>query len=184
MWLYFIERENEKVVVLSNQLLLDATRENQKELEKFNIRYTLTYTHIEDFEYAKQVWKKSGYEVASIERLAEAVAGWYCGIEEKPKAQPLPRYEDIFNRQKKRKPKRNIEEAESGSPPQPPKPLPHQKWAWGKKNFAEGTVEMIIEEVLKRGLFVEFLTSWFGKELMNYYGEALKDLVRKKIREL
>jgi hypothetical protein len=45
-------------------------------------------------------------------------------------------------------------------------------------------VEMIIEEVLKRGLFVEFLTSEFGQELMNYYGEALRDLVRKKIREL
>jgi hypothetical protein len=31
---------------------------------------------------------------------------------------------------------------------------------------------------------VEFLTSGFGKELMSHYGEALRDLVRKKIREL
>jgi hypothetical protein len=43
---------------------------------------------------------------------------------------------------------------------------------------------MIIEEVLKRGLFVEFLSSEIGRELMNYYGEALRDLVRKKIRKL
>jgi uncharacterized protein (DUF2164 family) len=45
-------------------------------------------------------------------------------------------------------------------------------------------VEMIIEEVIRRGLFVEFLTSKLGQELMNYYGEALRDLARKKIREL
>jgi hypothetical protein len=185
MWLYFLERENEKVVVLSDQMFFDATRETQKELEKFNIRYTLTYTHIEDLEYAKQVWKKSGYEVASMNWLAKAVAGWHCGIEEKPKAQPLPRYEDIFKKQKKRKPKRNTEEeTENKNPPKHPKPLPHQMWVWSKKNFAEGTVEMIIEEVLKQGLFVEFLTSGFGRELMNYYGNALSDLVRKKIREL
>jgi len=50
MWIYFLERENEKVVVLSDQMLFDATRETQKELEKFNIRSTLTYTHIEDLE--------------------------------------------------------------------------------------------------------------------------------------
>ncbi len=62
MWLYFLERESEKVVILSNQLLLvDATRETQEGLEKFNIRYTLTCTHIEDFEYAKRLWKKGGY---------------------------------------------------------------------------------------------------------------------------
>jgi hypothetical protein len=67
MWIYFLERENEKVVVLSDQILLDATRGTKKELEKLNIRYMLTYTHIEDLEYAKQTWKKSGYEVASIE---------------------------------------------------------------------------------------------------------------------
>jgi hypothetical protein len=183
MWIYFIERENEKVILLSDQPLLDATRETRKELEKFSIRYTLTYTHIEDLEYAKQTWKKSGCEVANMEWLAEAVAGWHCGIEEKPKTQPLPRYEDIFNKQKRRKPKRNTEE-ENESPPKPPKPLPHQRWMWSKKNFAEGTVEMIIEEVLRRGLFVEFLTSGLGRELMNYYGDALRDLVRKKIRGL
>jgi hypothetical protein len=185
MWLYFLEKENEKVVILSNHLLLDMTRETQEELEKFNIRYTLTYMHIEDFEYAKRVWKKGGYEVSSMDWLAEVVKDWHCRIEEKPKAQPFQRYEDIFNKQKRGKPKRNIEEeTEKKSPPKPPKQLPHQKWVWGKGNFAEGTVEMIIEEVLKRGLFVEFLTSGFGKELMNYYGEALRDLVRKKIREL
>ncbi len=120
-----------------------------------------------------------------MEWLAEVVKGWHCRIEEKPKAQPLPRYEDIFNKQKRRRPKRNTEEeTESGSPPKPPKPLPHQRWVWSKKNFAEGTVEMIIEEVLKQGLFVEFLSSEIGRELMNYYGEALRDLVRKKIRSL
>jgi hypothetical protein len=32
MWIYFIERENEKVVLLSNQMLLDATKETRKEL--------------------------------------------------------------------------------------------------------------------------------------------------------
>jgi len=183
MWLYFLERENEKVVVLSDQLLLDATRETQRELEKFNIRYTLTYTHIEDIEYAKRGWKKGGYEIAGIEWLAEVVEGWHCRLEEKPKALPLPRYEDIFKKQKRRKLKRSVEE-ENESPPKPPKPLPHQRWVWDKGHFAEGTVEMIIEEVLKRGLFVEFLTSEFARELMNYYGEALRDLVRKKIREL
>ncbi len=182
MWLYFLEREGEKVVILSNQPLLDATRETQEKLEKFNIRYTLTYTHIEDLEYAKGFWRRSDYKVVGIDWLAEALAGWHCGIEEKPKAQPLPRYEDIFNKQKRRKPKRNAEE-EKESPPKPPKPLPHQKWVWSKQNFAEGTVEMIIEEVLKRGLFVEFLTSGFGKELMSHYGEALRDLVRKKVRK-
>jgi hypothetical protein len=183
MWIYFIERENERVAVLSDQPLLDATGETQKELEKFNIRYTLTYTHIEDFECTELVWKRGGYEIVGIEWLAEVVKGWHCRIEERPKAQPLLRYEDIFNRQKKRKPKRNIEEGNE-NPPRPPKPLPHQRWVWSKKNFAEGTVEMIIEEVLRRGLVVEFLTSGFGKELMSHYGEALRDLVRKKIREL
>jgi len=185
MWLYFLKRENEKVVIPSDRMLLDATRETQKELEKFNIRCTITYTYIENLEYAKQMWKKGGYEIASMEWLAEVVKGWHCGIEEKPEAQPLPRYEDIFNKQKRRKPKRNIEEGtENKSPPKPPKPLPHQRWVWSKKDFAEGTVEMIIEEVLRQGLFVEFLTSGLGRELMNYYGEALRDLVRKKIREL
>jgi len=117
--------------------------------------------------------------------LIEVVKGWRCEIEEKPKAQPLPRYEDTFNKQKRRRHKGNTEE-ETGneSPPKIPKPLPHQKWVWSKKNFAEGTVEMIIEEVIRRGLFVEFLTSKVGRELMSYYGEALRDLVRKKIREL
>jgi hypothetical protein len=182
MWLYFLERENEKVVIPSDQLLLDATRETQKELEKFNIRCKLTYTAVEDLEYAKHRWKKGGYEIASIEWLAEAVAGWHCRVEAKPEAQPLPRYEDVFKRQKRRKPKRNAVK-ESESPPKQPKPLPHQRWVWSRENFAEGTVEMIIEEVLKRGLFIEFLTSEFGQELMNYYGEALRDLVRKKIRE-
>ena len=57
MWIYFLERGNEKVVVLSDQMLFDATRETQKELEKFNIRSTPTYTHIEDLEYAKQAWR-------------------------------------------------------------------------------------------------------------------------------
>jgi hypothetical protein len=183
MWIHFIERENERVAVLSDQPLLDATRETKKELEKFSIQYTITYTYIENLEYAKRVWEKGGYKVMDVNWLAEATTGWRCGIEEKPKAQPLPRYEDIFNKQKRRKPKRNTEE-ENESPPKPPKPLPHQRWVWSKENFAEGTVEMIIEEVLKQGLFVEFLTSGFGKELMNYYGEALRDLVRKKIREL
>jgi hypothetical protein len=182
MWVYFVERNNEKVVILSNQMLLDATRETQNELEKFNIRYTPAYTHITDLEYAKRIWEKGGYEIVGIEWLAEAVAGWHCGIEEKPKVQPLPRYEDIF-KQKRRKRNRNIEERDE-NPPKPPKPLPHQKWVWSKKDFAEGTVEMIIEEVLKQGLVVEFLTSEFARELMNYYGEALRDLVRKKIREL
>ena len=182
MWIYFLERENERVVVLSDQPLLDATRETQEELEKFNIRYTLTYTRIEDLEYAEQVWRKGGCKIVGIEWLAEAVKGWHCKIEEKPKAQPPPRYEDIFNKQKRRTPKRNIEE--NKSPPKPPKPLPHQRWVWSKKNFAEGTVEMIIEEVIRRGLFVEFLTSKLGQELTSYYGEALRDLVRKKIREL
>jgi hypothetical protein len=181
MWIYFIERENERAVVLSDQPLLDATRETKKELEKFNIKYTLTYTHIEDLEYAKQVWKKSRYEVANIDWLAEVLKDWHCVMEEKPEVQPLLRYEDIFNKQKRRKPKRNIEE-ENESPPT--KSLPHQRWVWSKKNFAEGTVEMIIEEVLRLGLVVEFLTSGLGKELMSYYGEALRDLVRKKIREL
>jgi hypothetical protein len=183
MWIYFIERENEKVVIFSNHLLLDMTRETQEALEKFKIRYTLSHPYIEDFEYAKQMWKRGGYEIVSIEWLAEVVKGWHCEIEEKREAQPLARHEDIFNKQKRRKPKRNTEE-ENESPPKPPKQLPHQEWVWSKKNFAEGTVEMIIEEVLKQGLVVEFLTSGFGKELMNYYGEALRDLVRKKIREL
>jgi len=185
MWVYFIERENEKVVILSDQPLLDATRETQEALEKLNIRYTLIYTYIESLEYAKRVWEKGGYEVVSMDWLAEVVKGWYCGIEEKPETQPLPRYEDILNKQKRRKPKRNIEEeTENKNPPRPPKPLPHQRWVWSKKNFAEGTVEIIIEEVLKQGLVVEFLTSELGRELMSYYGEALRDLVRKKIREL
>jgi len=214
MWIYFLERENERVVVLSDQPLLDATRETQEELEKFNIRYTLAYTYIEDFGYARDFWRQGGYEVAGIDWLAEAVAGWHCGIEEKPKPQPPLMYEDIFNKQKRRKPKRNTGREnetqsqmsnfakiaifdEDGTPtPESfkaleetgdknlPKHLPHQKWVWSKKNFAEGTVEMIIEEVLKRGLFVEFITSKFGQELMSYYGEALRDLVRKKIREL
>jgi hypothetical protein len=183
MWLYFIEREKEKVVILSNHLLLDMTRETQEALEKFNIRYTLTYTHIEDLEYAKRVWKNAGYEVANIEWLTEAVAGWHCGIEEKPKTQPLPRYEDIFNKQKRRKPKRNTEE-ENKSPPKPPKPLPHQKWVWSKNHIIEGTIETIVEEALRRGLIFELIFSEFGREFAYYYGEAFKDLVRKKIREL
>jgi len=183
MWIYFIERKNEKVVILSNQMLFDATRETKEELEKFNIQYTITCTHIEDIEYAKLRWRRGDYEPVSVDWLAEAVAGWHCGIEEKPKAQSLPRYEDIFNKQKRKEPKRNAEE-ENKSPPKSLKPLPHQKWIWSKRNFAEGTVEMIIEEVLRRGLFVEFLTSELGRGLMSYYGEALRDLVRKKIREL
>ena len=183
MWIYFLERENEKVVVLSNRLLLDMTRETQEALEKFNIRYTLTCTHIEDLEYAKRVWKRSGYEIVGIEWLVGAVAGWHCGTEEKSKAQPLSRYEDIFNDKTTRERAGKEEETENKLP-KPTKPPPFQKWVWSKKNFAEGTVEMIIEEVLKQGLFVEFITSKLGRELMNYYGEALRDLVRKKIREL
>ncbi len=183
MWIYFLEKGNEKVVILSDQPLLDATRKTREELEKFNIRYTLAYTHIEDIEYAKLRWKQRGFELVSVDWLAKALAGWHRKIEEKPEAQPLPRYEDLFNKLKRRKPKRNTEE-ENESPPKPPKPLPHQRWAWSKEDFAEGTVEMIIEEVLKRGLFVEFLASKLGRELMNYYGEALRDLVRKKIRTL
>ena len=66
MWIYFLERENKKVVVLSDRMLLDATRETQEELKKFNIRYTLTYTCIEDFEYAERAWKKSGYKIVDI----------------------------------------------------------------------------------------------------------------------
>jgi len=183
MWLYFLERENEKVVILSDHLLLDMTRETQEALEKFNIRYTLSHPYIEDLEYAKQAWRNGGYEVVSMEWLAKVVKGWHCGIEGKPEAQPLLRYEDVFKRQKRRKPKRNTEE-ENESPPKPRKPILHQKWVWSKENFGEGTVEMIIEEVLKKGLAVEFLTSEFARELMNYYGEALRDLVRKKIRKL
>jgi hypothetical protein len=183
MWIYFLEKGNEKVVILSDHLLLDMTRETQEALEKFNIRYTLTYAYIEDFEYAKRIWEKGGYEIASIEWLVEAVKGWYCGIEEKPEAQPLLRYEDIFNGKTTRERTEKEEETEN-KPPKPPKPPPHQKWVWSKKNFAEGTVEMIIGEVLRRGLVVEFLTSELGRELMNYYGEALRDLVRKKIRDL
>jgi hypothetical protein len=183
MWLYFLERENEKVVILSNHLLLDMTRETQEGLEKFNIRYTLTYTYVEDFEYAKQVWKKGGYEIVGIEWLVGVVVGWHCGMEDRTEQQPLLKYEDVFNKHPKTTRERK-EEVENKTPPKPTKPAPFQKWIWSKKNFAEGTVEMIIEEVLKRGLFVEFLTSGFGKELMNYYGEALRDLVRKKIREL
>jgi len=34
MWIYFLERGNKKVVVLSDQVLFDATRETQKELER------------------------------------------------------------------------------------------------------------------------------------------------------
>jgi len=34
MWIYFLERGNKKVVVLSNQVLFDTTRETQKELER------------------------------------------------------------------------------------------------------------------------------------------------------
>jgi hypothetical protein len=217
MWIYFLERENKKVVVLSDRMLLDATKETQEELEKFNIRYTLTYTYIEDLEYAKQVWRKGGYRIVDIGWLTETVKGWYCEIEEKPKVQPPPRYEGIFSKRKRRKPKRNtewenetrsqisnfakiaifdkdgtptpegfkaLEETGNKNLPKPPKPLPHQKWVWSEKNFAEGTVEMIIEEVIRRGLFVEFLTSKLGQELTSYYGEALRDLVRKKIREL
>jgi hypothetical protein len=185
MWIYFLERENERVVILSNHLLLDMTRETQEVLKKFNIRYTLSHPRIEDFEYAEQAWRKGGCKIAGIEWLAEAVKGWHCEIEEKPKTQRLLRYEDIFNKQKRKKPKRNTEEeTENKSPPKPPKPLPHQGWVWSKNNFAEGTVEMIIEEVIRRGLFVEFLTSGLGRELTNHYGEALRDLVRKKIREL
>jgi hypothetical protein len=182
MWLYFLERENEKVVILSDHLLLDMTRETQEALEKFNIRYTLSHPHIEEFEYAERVWKQGGYETVGIEWLAEVVKGWHCEIEEKQEAQPLLKYEDIFNDKTTRERTEKEEETEN-KPPKPTKP-PFQKWIWSKKNFAEGTVEMIIEEVLKRGLFIEFLTSEFARELMNYYGEALKDLVRNKIREL
>jgi hypothetical protein len=110
MWLYFLERKNEKVVILSNHLLLDMTRETQEALEKFNIRYTLSHPYVEDFEYAERVWKLGGYEIVGIEWLVGVVVGWHCGIEEKPKAQPFQRYEDIFNKQKRGKPKRNIEE--------------------------------------------------------------------------
>ena len=182
MWIYFLERENEKVVVPSDRMLLDATRETQKELEKFNIRCTITYTYIENLEYAKQVWEKGGYEITSVGWLAEIVKGWYCRVEEKPKAQPLSRYEDIFNDKTTRE--RTEEEETENKPPKPTKPPPFQKWIRSKKNFAEGTVEIIIEEVLRQGLIVEFLTSELGRELMNYYGEALRDLVRKKIRGL
>jgi hypothetical protein len=185
MWLYFLEKENEKVVILSNHLLLDMTRETQEELEKFNIRYTLTYMHIEDFEYAKHRWRRGGYEHVSVDWLAEVVKDWHCRIEEKPKAQPFQRYEDIFNQQKKRKPKRNIEEeTEKKSPPKPPKQLPHQKWVWNKNHIIEGTIETIVEEALRRGLIFELIFSEFGREFAYYYGEAFKDLVRKKIREL
>ncbi|MFZ8784008.1 hypothetical protein [Thermocrinis sp.] len=183
MWLYFIERENEKVVILSNRLLLDMTRETQEELKKFNIRYTLSHPHVEDLEYAKRTWRNGGYEVVSMEWLVKVVKGWHCGIEGKLIAQLLLRYEDIFNDETTRERTEKEEETEN-KPPKPTKPPPFQKWIWSKKNFAEGTVEMIIEEVLKRGLVVEFLTSGLGRELMNYYGEALRDLVRKKIREL
>jgi len=183
MWIYFIERENEKIVIPSTHPLLDMTRETQKVLEKFNIRYTLTYTHIEDLEYAKHVWRKGRCKIVDIEWLAGAVKGWYCGIEEKPETQTLLRYEDIFNGKTTRE-RTEKEEKTENKPPKPTKTPPFQKWIWSKKNFAEGTAEMIIEEVIKRGLVIEFLVSEFGKELMNYYGEALRDLVRKKIREL
>jgi hypothetical protein len=183
MWVYFIERENEKVVILSNQLLLDATRETKEELEKFNIRYTLSHPYIENFEYAKRVCKMNGYEIVGIDWLVWAVKGWHCGMKEKPEAQPLLRYEDIFNNKTTRERTEKEEETEN-KPPKPIKPPPFQKWIWGKRNFAEGTVEIIIEEVLRRGLVVEFLASEFGRELMSYYGDALRDLVRKKIREL
>jgi hypothetical protein len=103
MWLYFIERENEKVVVLSNHLLLDMTRETQEALEKFNIRYTLTYTHIEDLEYAKQAWKRGGYEVAGMEWLAKAVAGWHHALKDRPTLQLLMKFEDIFRDRPKKK---------------------------------------------------------------------------------
>jgi len=183
MWIYFLERENEKVVVLSDRMLLGATRETQKELEKFNIRCTLSHLYVEDFEYAKEWWRRGGYKVVNIEYLAEVVKGWHCAMKEKPEAQPLPRYEDIFNNKTTRE-RTEKEEGTENKPPKPIKPPPFQKWIWSKKNFAEGTVEMIIEEVLRQGLFVEFLTSELGRELMNYYGEALRDLVRKKIRKL
>jgi hypothetical protein len=183
MWLYFIERGNEKVVILSNHLLLDMTRETQEALEKFNIRYTLSHLYVEDFECAKQVWKKGGYEIASIDWLAELVKGWHCGVEDRTEQQPLLKYEDVFSKHPKTTRERK-EEVEDKTPFKSTKPAPFQKWVWSKKNFAEGTVEMIIEEVLKQGLFVEFLTSELGRELMSYYGEALRDLVRKKIREL
>jgi len=183
MWIYFLERENERVVVLSNHLLLDMTRETQEMLKKFNIRYTLSHPRIEDFEYAEQVWRKGGCKVVGVEWLAGVVKGWRCAMEEKPEAQPLLRYEDIFNDKTTRERTEKEEETEK-KPPKPTKPPPFQKWIWSKKNFAEGTVEMIIEEVLKHGLFVEFLTSGLGRELTNHYGEALRDLVRKKIRGL
>jgi hypothetical protein len=129
------------------------------------------------------VWKLGGYEIVGIEWLVGAVAGWHCEMEDRTEQQPLLKYEDVFNKHHKTTRERK-EEVENKTPPKPTKPAPFQKWIWSKKNFAEGTVEMIIEEVLKRGLFVEFLSSEIGRELMNYYGEALRDLVRKKIREL
>jgi hypothetical protein len=183
MWIYFLERENEKVVIPSNCLLLDMTRETQEALEKFNIRYTLAYPYIEDFEYAERIWKKGGYEIAGIEWLVGAVAGWRCEMEDRTEQQPLLKYEDVFNKHPKTTRERK-EEVENKTPSKPTKPPPFQRWTWSKKNFAEGAVETIIEEVLRRGLVVEFLTSRLGRELMNYYGEALRDLVREKIRDL
>jgi hypothetical protein len=116
MWLYFLERENEKVVSLSDHLLLDMTREIQEELEKFNIRYTLTYTHIEDLEYAKEFWKRGGYKVVGIDWLAEATAGWHHTLKDKPTTQPLMKYEDISkDRRKKKKIRKRRKEMKKNS---------------------------------------------------------------------
>ncbi len=179
MWLYFLERENEKVVITSHQPLLDATRETQEELEKFNIRYKLTYTYIEDIEYAKLRWRRGGYEPVGVDWLAEAVAGWHCTLKDKPTTQPLMKYEDIFkDRRKKKKRKRKQRDRQTST-----KPLPHQRWAWNKSHIIEGTIEMIVEEALRQGLIFELIFSEYGREFAHYYGEAFKDLVRKKIRE-
>ncbi len=180
MWLYFLERGNEKVVILSNQLLLDATRETQKELEKFHIQYTITYTYIEDIEYAKLRWGRGGYEPVGVDWLAEAVAGWHCALKDKPTTQPLMKYEDIFkDRRKKKKIRRRNQREKQRST----KPLPHQRWVWNKSHIIEGTIEMIVEEALRQGLMFELIFSEIGREFAHYYGEAFKDLVRKKIRE-
>jgi hypothetical protein len=182
MWIYFLERENEKVVILSDQALLDATRETKEELEKFNIRYTFAYTHMEDPEYDKQAWKRSGYEVASIEWLAEAVVGWHCTLKDKPITQPLMKYEDIFkDRHKKKKIRKRRKQMERQAFT---KPLPHQRWVWNKNHIIEGTIETIVEEAIRRGLIFELIFSEIGREFAYYYGEAFKDLVRKKIRGL
>ena len=181
MWIYFLERGSEKVVILSNHLMLDMTRETQKALEKFNIQYTITYTHIEDIEYAKLRWRQGGYEVIDINWLAEAVAGWHHTLKDRPAFQPLMKYEDIFrDRPKRKRIRRGRKQIKRRAFT---KPLPHQKWTWNKNHIIEGTIETIVEEALRRGLIFELIFSEFGREFAYYYGEAFKDLVRKKIRE-